>query len=133
MALREYKCTECGLLVEHLIPTSQTPPETKPCSRCGKPAVFLTTPSRIGIMTTNFSHQKIDVAIGADAARRWEDIKTRQEMRDHVRQTTGSMGLSMVGRNEFAPVTEDNRQTRTEVASAIEKSGGFDTVSEQKS
>lgn len=128
MAIREYKCNKCGVVTEVLLPTEKIPDPTAPCAKCGEGADYQPF-SRTGLLTDNFSHQKIDVAIGRDAARRWEDISQRQQQRDAVRTETGQIGLSMVGRNAFAPLAEEKKVTRTEVAQAIEK-GGFKASSE---
>lgn len=123
MAIREYKCPECGVMVEKILPTSTTPNPTIPCPRCGKDANFLSIPTSIGILTDNFQEQKVDIAIGKDADRRWQDISDRQQIRDRVRQQSGSLGLSMVGRNEFVPLPEGERVARTEGSAAVSTEG----------
>lgn len=123
MAIREYKCSSCGLMMEKLLPTSTTPQPHLPCSRCGAEAEYRSIPSSIGIATSNFSEQKIDIAIGRDAERRWADINERQQIRDAVRQKSGQVGLSMVGRNEFAPLSKEKVETRNEVMSSLTNSG----------
>lgn len=135
MAIREYKCEGCGLLTEKIIATNLTPDPTIKCPRCSELAQFKAIPSSFGLLTDNFSQQKMDVAIGKDADRRWEDINTRQATRDRVRQQSGQMGLTMVGRNEFAPVPEATKALRTEAAAALSETGykpGFDSDSDKK-
>ena len=135
MAIREYKCENCGLMTEKIIPTALTPPPFTNCARCGEDAAFKAIPSSIGIMTDNFGQQKVDVMIGNDAERRWSDINSRQQIRDAVRQKTGQMGLSMVGRNEFAPLSQEGKELRTEVNTTLTDSGfqsGGDTSTDKK-
>ena len=122
MAIREYKCVECRLMTEKLIPTSDTPPSTIKCPRCGANAEFKTF-SRTSLVTSNFQERTLDVEIGHDAATRWADINERQAKRDSLRQQTGQIGLSMVGRNDFAPLSEKEKVTRTEVTEAVAESG----------
>lgn len=135
MAIREYKCPSCGLMMEKIIPTNDTPPPYSTCSRCGAESEYRPIPSSIGIATSNFSHQKMDVAIGRDAERRWADINERQQIRDSVRQKSGQVGLSMVGRNEFVPLSSDQMETRTDVMTSLTKSTptpGADTSVDKK-
>ncbi len=135
MAIREYKCETCGLMTEKIIQTSLTPPPSIKCPRCEKEAMYKSIPSRIGIMTDNFGQQKVDVMIGHDADRRWADINSRQQTRDAVRQKTGQLGLSMIGRNEFAPLSQEGKEIRTEVNSTLVNSGlqsGGDTPADKK-
>ena len=123
MAIREYKCPSCGVMIEKILPTETTPRPTEPCPRCGGEANFLTIPTSIGIMTGNFQERKIDIAIGKDAERRWQDVENRQQIRDRVRETSGQSGLSMVGRNEFVPLPEATKVARTEGSEAITSEG----------
>lgn len=119
MAIREYKCKSCGLMMEEILPINSTPPASMTCKRCGEQAEFKSIPSSVGLLTENFSEQKVDVAIGKDAARRWQDISDRQAVRDRVREQSGQAGLSMVGRNEFAPLAEGEKVARTEATAAV--------------
>lgn len=134
MAIREYKCPSCSLMTEKLIPTSDTPPPTTKCPRCGAEAEFKPI-SQTRLLTSNFQERTVDVEIGHDAATRWADISERQAKRDKVRQQTGQVGLSMVGRNDFAPLPESGKITRTGVNEALTESGfkaGGDTKTDQK-
>lgn len=125
MAIREYKCPKCELKVEKILPISVTPWPTMPCPRvgCDGTAEFLTIPTSFNLGTENFSEKKVDVAIGKDANRRWEDLHNRQSLRDKVRQQSGQAGLSMVGRNEFVPLPETEKVARTEAAEAVTVEG----------
>ena len=67
----------------------------------------------------------VDSFIGKDAERRWEDINRRNELRDKVRSETGETGLSMVGRNEFTPITTTQKELRTSLNEAVTSGGGF--------
>jgi len=123
MAIREYKCSSCGVMIEKIIPTAQIPKESIPCTKCGESAAFQPIPTSVGLLTENFSEQKIDITIGKDANRRWQDISDRNELREKVRAQSGEVGLSMVGRNEFAPLPETEKKNRTEALAAVTKDG----------
>ncbi len=123
MAIREYKCSSCGVMIEKIIPTVQTPQQIIPCSKCGADAEFQPIPSSVGLLTENFAEQKIDITIGKDANRRWQDISDRNALREKVRTQSGSVGLSMVGRNEFAPLPESEKKGRTEALEAVTREG----------
>lgn len=133
MAIREYKCSSCKLLTEKLIPTSDLSPTTTKCPRCGQDAEFISI-SRTALLTSNFQERTLDVEIGHDAAQRWDDINNRQVKRDKIRQQTGQIGLSMVGRNDFAPLPEKDKILRTDVNEALTESGvkAGDTQIDQK-
>lgn len=135
MAIREYKCPSCGVLSERIVPTSQTPDATIPCPKCGEASAFRPIPSSIGLLTDSFQEQKIDVAIGKDADRRWQDVEARQQIRDKVRRDSGRQGVSMVGRNEFVPITEADKVARSEAADVVSVEGFKhqpDTTTDQK-
>lgn len=134
MAIREYKCSSCVLMTEKLIPTEITPDPAIKCPRCGADATFITI-SRTALLTSNFQERTMDVEIGHDAATRWADINERQATRDKIRQQTGQVGLSMVGRNEFSPLPEKDKVIRTDVNEALTESGfkaSGDTPTDQK-
>ena len=135
MAIREYKCEVCNLITEKIIAASQEIKESIPCPRCKENAKFLEMPTSISLGRSTFSEAPIDTIIGKDADRRWEDIYKRQETRDKVRKESGSVGLSMVGRNEFAPISEEVKVTRTELNDILPASGfkqGFDSPEDSK-
>ncbi len=129
MAIREYKCA-CGVLTEKIIFDAKNIPSTIICPKCQGEATHLVMPTSISLGRSTFSEAPIDVIIGKDSDRRWEDINRRQELRDKVRKETGSMGLSMVGRDEFAPIGEETKAKRTESTEVLEKSGHKQTFDE---
>jgi hypothetical protein len=134
MALREYKCA-CGVLTEKIIFGTNDIPQVIPCPKCGAEAAYLAIPTSISLGRSTFSEAPIDVMIGKDSDRRWEDINKRQEVRDKVRKETGSQGLSMTGRGEFTPVTEDTKAKRAESVEVLSQSGHkqtFDSPADQK-
>lgn len=134
MAIREYKCS-CGVLTEKIIFDSKSIPPAITCPKCQGEAVHLVMPTSISLGRSTFSEAPIDVMIGKDSDRRWEDINKRQEIRDKVRKETGSQGLSMTGRGEFAPVTEDTKVKRTESVEVLTQSGHrqtFDSPADKK-
>mgnify|MGYP005615570817 CR=1 FL=1 len=125
MPIFEYKCPDCGLLNEKLTLGSQEVTATMPCKRCGAEATKRDFPSSISLARSGMDNAPVDSIVGADAARRWEDIHHRQELRDKVREETGSTGLSMVGRNDFQPLSPDKKELRTSLNETIAASGGF--------
>ena len=50
-----------------------------------------------------------------------EELRRVRLPRDKVRKESGSVGLSMVGRNEFAPISEEVKVTRTELNDILPK------------
>jgi hypothetical protein len=108
--------------MERLLPTSKTPEPLLQCDRCGADASYVEI-SRVSLVTANFQEQSIDVLIGNDSERRWSDIEKRQKSRDKVRQQTGSLGLSMVGRNDFAPLAPEDKKKRSEIHESLKTTG----------
>ena len=125
MPLFEYKCSKCGLVEEHLILHTPATPQTKVCGRCRGEAKKLDFPTRIALGRSGMDNAPTDNLIGADADRRWADIHRRQEIRDKARAASGETGLSMVGRNEFKPVTGTQKELRTSLNETVASSGGF--------
>lgn len=123
MAIREYKCKDCNLITEKIIAASQEISKSISCPKCKGESLFLEMPTSISLGRSTFSEAPIDTIIGKDADRRWEDIHKRQEVRDKVRKDSGSVGLSMVGRNEFAPIAEEVKVARTELNDILPTSG----------
>ena len=135
MAIREYKCNDCNLITEEIILGAKPVAPTIICPKCKGEAQFLAIPTGFSLGVSSFSEAPIDNIIGKDADRRWEDIYKRQEIRDKVRKETGSVGLSMVGRNEFAPLAEEVKIARTELNEVIPFSGfkpAFDSPEDAK-
>lgn len=108
----EYQCEdEKCLFVQELILVSHTQrPASVECPNCGGQAVqvILTAPavSRQGSDTS-----PLDVAIGRDAAVRWEAIHERQAKRDKIRKDSGATGLQMTGFNDYKPLPADKQLT----------------------
>lgn len=97
--------------------------EPRICILCGKLAHSeITAPA---IITGNSTPHKtsIDVAIGKKANEKWENINRRQGIRDKVRRETGKIGLSMTGRDEFKPVSDENKVARTKANTALQEKG----------
>lgn len=135
MAIREYKCNECSLITEKIILSDKEIKESISCPRCQADATFLAMPTSVSLGRSTFSEAPIDTIIGKDADRRWEDIHRRQETRDKVRKESGSVGLTMVGRNEFAPIPEKVKLARTELNDILPTSGfkpAFDSPEDAK-
>ena len=125
MPLFEYRCVACGLTEEHLVMGSRPAPATETCSRCGASSQKLDFPTRVALARSGMDNAPTDNLIGADADRRWSDIHRRQEMRNKVRQESGEAGVSMVGRNEFVPVTVQQKELRTSLNETVAQGGGF--------
>ena len=108
MPLYVYKCEECGHEFEDLIPYFKKN-EPHPCTVCGKGS------KRREVTTFGFSvkgnkgdtlvtDKEIDRAVGADAEKKWEWIKTRQGKRwKGFEQKTLETPKGKDG--EFRPVT----------------------------
>lgn len=136
MAIREYRCKECSLLTEMIIPASRTIPLSLICPKCKGEAIFLEIPTGFSLGTSSTSSSaSIDVIIGKDSERRWENIYRRQEIRDQVRKESGTMGLSMVGKDKFEPVQSDSQSLRVELNEILPISGyktSFDSPDDAK-
>lgn len=124
MPIFEYNCS-CGLRHEHLVLPPHTAPTTHPCPRCRAEAVKQDYPSSVALARSGMDNPPVDNFIGKDAERRWADIHRRQETRDRVRQETGTQGLTMVGRNDFQPLSPTQKELRTSLNETIASSGGF--------
>ena len=125
MPLFEYKCPDCGLVEEHIVFSTKDNTPTKPCGRCKAASVKLAFPTSISLARSGMDNAPVDNFIGKDAETRWKDIRKRQELRDKVRSEAGAAGLSMVGRNDFVPLTETQKELRTSVNEAVASGGSF--------
>ena len=123
MAIREYKCPDCGLLTERIIQASQEIPLVMDCPRCKGEAKFLEIPTGFSLGTSNFSNAPIDIVIGKDSERKWDNIHKRQEIRDKVRKESGVMGLSANNQGEFKPVSPMAQGLRAELNEILPKVG----------
>ena len=133
MAIREYKCS-CGVLTEKIIMGSKDIPEVIPCSKCGQDAEFMSMPSSVSLGRSTFSEAPLDVVIGKDAERKWENIHSQQEVRDKVRKETGSVGLTRT-KDGYVPISEETKVKRTELNEVLTKSGHkpeYDSSSDAK-
>ena len=112
MALREYKCSECGMTDEVILPSSQAPDPTKPCPRCGAESKYVQF-STFGLALSSFSEAPIDTVMYND----------RKEARDKVRKDSGSVGLTAVGYEEYVPVSDETKARRTRMYDVAERTG----------
>jgi putative FmdB family regulatory protein len=122
MALREYKCSECGMTDEVILPSSQAPDPTKPCPRCGAESKYVQF-STFGLALSSFSEAPIDTVIGKQADDRWKMYNDRKEARDKVRKDSGSVGLTAVGYEEYVPVSDETKARRTRMYDVAERTG----------
>lgn len=127
MPIFEYKCS-CGLRHEHLVLPPNQPPATHTCPRCKEAATKLAFPTSVALARSGMDNPPVDNFIGRDSERRWEDIHQRQATRDRVRQESGQVGLTMVGRNDFQPLTPEKKELRTSLNETIASSGGFQSA-----
>jgi len=95
MAIYEFRCLDlgCNVVTEHICSMSQRP-ESIACSRCGGPTEQKF--SIVGILTGNMSNPSLDVAIGKDAAKRWETIHERAAIKDKIRRESGKQAIAKV-------------------------------------
>ena len=124
MPIFEYTCP-CGVRHEHLVLSSNPPPPTHPCPRCHQLALKRDFPTSVALARSAMDNAPVDNLVGADSERRWADIHHRQEIRNRVRQETGEAGLTMVGRNDFQPLSQEKKELRTSLNETIASSGGF--------
>jgi hypothetical protein len=85
-------------------------------------------PSSVAFARSGMDNPPTDNFIGKDAETRWTAIHERKAQADKVRAEAGVSGVSMTGRNTFAPVTETQKQLRTSLSEAVVASGGFKTT-----
>ncbi len=96
----EFRCGDCGLVLEHICPIGEQP-SYKKCPKCGKhckQTIFAPY-----VATSGMSQAPLDVIIGRDAEKRWDNIHQRQEARNKVRRESGKQGLTKVGKDEYKP------------------------------
>jgi hypothetical protein len=108
----DYQCQDekCGFVQELVLASHKDRPEWKKCPQCGGRAVqVILTPPALG--TENSDNASFDVAVGRDAAKRWETIHERQVKRDKIRKEAGVTGLTMTAFNEFKPLPADSKLT----------------------
>ena len=105
MARYDYQCQDkaCGFVHEVVQSMHERRPEWKKCPACGGRAVqvILQAPA---VSRQGSDNAPFDVAVGRDAALRWEGIRERQAKRDRLRKETGTEALTMTGFNDFKPL-----------------------------
>lgn len=114
MAKYDYRCVNAGCeVVQEVVQSVHDPlPVWKKCPACGGRAEHVILPTGVpSLSTENMETQAFDVAVGRDAAKRWESIHERQAKRDKIRQTTGRDNLTMTGFDEFKPLPADSQLT----------------------
>jgi hypothetical protein len=118
-----YQCTsdKCEALNERVQSIHDEIPTSVTCSFCGDIASkVIEAPA---VMTGNMSNKPFDVAVGRDAAARWDNIHARQEQRDKVRRDANQVGLTATSYNTFKPISDDQRKRRASGMRAVEKDG----------
>lgn len=110
----EYQCTnpDCAVVSEKIQSLSDPLLDSIVCPICGAEAKFkISVPA---VLTSGMGNQTFDVAVGRDAERRWAEINRRQEARDKVRRESGKAGIHASSFDQFEPISEKQRQIRTE-------------------
>jgi hypothetical protein len=101
-------------------------PNTYKCPSCAQDMTLSVNPRRgVGILHGQGSNKgaSIDVVIGRDAEQRWEKIHQRQGERNKIRQKTGEVGLTATGRNDYQPISKEQKQRRSDVLKSVETEG----------
>lgn len=121
----EYQCTNleaCGAVTERIQRMADERPEVIPCKYCQSPATFkISAPAVLTgatVLSGAVSNKEFDLAIGHDSNRRWKNINERQAQRDKVRKDNNQVGLAASGYENFQPITEQQRQFRTNATKA---------------
>lgn len=123
MPIREFKCDSCQTLTEKICLTAEENALTEiRCPRCGSKAALKEFPSRIAVSREGSPNAPVDIIIGADANRRWSDIKEKQAIRNKVRVDTNTPGLTKVGPTEYVPISDQQKLLRTEVLDSLVRS-----------
>ncbi len=103
MAIYSFRCGKCGVVLEALMPMATATFEDRPCPACGGACSYqLGGAPSLG--TEGMANAAFDVKVGADAERRWERIKARQEKRDRIRQEAGAGALSATTHEDWRGV-----------------------------
>jgi len=124
----EFQCVECSTIQEVVCPMSKANFDDRVCPKCGGVAKHkLGAPA---VLTANMTHQTIDVAVGRDANARWDDIHRRQELREKVRTESKTQGVSLIGRNEFQPLSDLKKTIRTDTNKRLQTKG-YESLSEE--
>lgn len=121
MALREFKCSHCKHTTETIMSVSKTPPPTFKCEKCGDEA-DLVKYSTTNLARASFQEAPIDIKVGSDASKKWQMYNDRQSKRDKIRLESQSLGLSTNDGNQYAPISDDQRNAR-ERANEARKQG----------
>ena len=114
-----FVCQDCKISQEVAMPMATASFKDRTCPYCGGVSKHKITGAP-AISTQNMTHQTIDVTVGRHANALWDDIHRRQQDRDRVRVESQEVGLSMTGRNEFQPLTKEQKTLRTDLSSKVQ-------------
>jgi hypothetical protein len=110
-----FKCqnSDCGVVEEVIMPINSAKFDDRCCPRSKGTSKYLLTGAP-AVMRSGATPAKapIDVIVGKDAEQRWNYYHERQEKKDKIRRESGEMGLSLVGTNEFRPLTSEEKRIR---------------------
>ena len=141
MPLYEFSCEECGLKFEEL-KTLQEDSEKMPCRKCGGNAVKVMS-SFAPVVAGGTSVEPVDMTIGREANKRWQNYHDRQEKRHEGKDIKafdlpkGKDGKFMPvmalgdkkevsNRKEYVSALQEHRKERTEKGvSQFKETGAF--------
>lgn len=90
MASYNFQCSDCGAVLEVLMPMESATFEDRPCPiKACKGICGYKLAGAPSVSTVNMSNPSFDVVVGADAERRWKNLHARQDARDKVRTDAG--------------------------------------------
>ena len=124
MPIFEYKCL-CGLLHEHIVLNASEAPDQHECPRCKAQAGKREYPTSIALNRSTMDNPTLDLAVGKSAHERWDNIHKSDEAKAKVRKESGQTGLTLVGPNQFAPISQQQVELRTSLTETIAASGGY--------
>jgi len=103
MPVYSFKCSNCTLTFEKILKPLV---EEVTCPSCNGFAIKLPPKNVLGKMGEVTSMPKdIDLAVGADSDKKWEEYEERKSIKDKVRKETNSDWISRDLDGEYAPLT----------------------------
>ena len=114
MPLIEFICPSCSLAWTHRVPVVKPDQDSQKCKRCGSEVQRQGLPSKLAIQRTGTHSATTDHVVGEDAATRWNDFNEKKEVRDKVREETGSFALTKLKDGTYQPLTPERLKERKE-------------------
>lgn len=137
MPLYLFSCPKCSFRFERLVPVSC---ESHPCPDCAEPAPRTVkgqtfshafeepaTPTNSGVHS--YDNPSADMAVGRDAAKKWEEYEGRKKVKEKIRRESGTHALSWAspGQDGYVPMSPDAYKKRVETGKEL-----FRRAAEQK-